>query len=222
MKILLIEDDQKIGSTLKRCLEDDCYVVDWATSGCKGSFWARTNKYDLIILDYVLPEKDGKIICKEIRSDEIHTPIIMLTIRFEVEEKVNLFNLGVDDYITKPDSYQELKARIRAILRREPEIKESVINVSDVCINVSSGDVLHCGKNIYFTRKEFLVIKYLAERKNQIVSRAELMEGAWDINVDTFSNSIEMHVSNIRRKFRECGQAEILVTVSGRGYRLVE
>ena len=222
MKILLIEDDERTGANLKRCLEEDCCIVDWAKDGSKGSFWARTNKYDIILLDFLLPKKNGEDVCKEVRADRNNTPIIMLTVRFEISEKVNLLDIGVDDYLTKPYSYHELRARIRAILRRKPTVKETILVINELRINILSNDVTYCGENIYLTKKEFLLLKYLAERKNQVITRANLTEGAWDINAECFSNAIEMHISNIRKKLRKYTKTCVIKSVPGRGYKVVE
>ncbi len=222
MKILLIEDDQKTGFLLKKYLEQDCYVVDWTKNGTKGSFWARTNNYDLIILDYVLPEKNGKKICTEIRNENIDTPIIMLTIKFDINDKVDLFNSGVDDYLVKPYSYQELKARIKALLRRKPTIKSNIININMLVINTNKNQVRYNNNDVYLRRKEFLILKYLAENRGNIISRAELMEKVWDINADAFSNTIESHILNLRKKFKKITNTKIIITVPGRGYIINE
>lgn len=222
MKLLLIEDDKKTGELLKRCLEQDCYVVDWVKEGGKGSYMARINNYDLIILDYVLPEKNGKTICEEIRSEDINTPIIMLTIRFETEDKVNLFESGIDDYLTKPYSYKELKARIKAILRRKPIIQNNTIKIKGLSINSNKNKVKYNNVDIYFRRKEFLLLKYLAENKGDVLSRGDLIEHVWDMNADAFSNTIETHILSIRKKLEKITNIKFIITVPGRGYKICD
>lgn len=222
MKLLLIEDEKELAESLKQNLEAECFTVDWAENGEKGSFMARTNDYDIILLDYIMPIKKGDRVCKEIREDGKDTPIIMLTVKSEISSKINLFNLGVDDYITKPFSYRELTARLRAILRRPKKIKSDTTTIGDIVIDPWAQEVRNINnkKQIYLTRKEFMLLEYLSMNQGKIVSRGTLMEHAWDMNADPFSNTIESHILNLRRKIKKLTQKKIIKTIHNRGYRI--
>lgn len=222
MKLLLIEDEEELAQTLKQNLEAECFAVDWAENGDQGSFMARTNDYDIILLDYVMPGKNGDRVCTEIRKDGKDIPIIMLTVKSEISEKVNLFNLGVDDYITKPFSYKELMARIKAILRRPKNIKNEILTIEDIIIDPSAQEIRSTNnkKQIYLTRKEFMLFEYMARNQGKILSRGTLMEHVWDMNADPFSNTIEAHVLNIRRKLTQLTKKKIIKTIHNRGYRI--
>ena len=222
MKILLIEDEQELADSLKQNLEADCYVVDFAENGEKGSFMARTNHYDIIILDYVMPGKNGAEVCKEIRDDGKDVPIVMLTVKSEIDIKINLFNLGADDYILKPFSYRELVARLEAILRRPKKIQNDIIKIGDIIIDKEAQEVRNQDNNkkVYLTRREFMLLEYLARNEGKIVSRSTLMEYVWDMNADPFSNTIESHILNVRRKLEKITKKKLIDTVPGRGYKM--
>jgi len=222
MKILLVEDEQELADSLKHNLEAECYAVDWAPDGEKGSFMARTNEYDVIILDYIMPKKDGAQVCEEIRKDGKDTPIIMLTVKSELSAKINLFNLGADDYLTKPFSYEELLARLKAILRRPKKIQNEVITIGDIAIDPANQEVKNkkTDKTIYLTRREFMLFEYLARHKGSIVSRGSLMEHVWDMNADPFSNTIESHILNVRRKLEKLTTKKLIETIPSRGYKI--
>ena len=222
MKILLIEDEKDLADSLKQNFEAECFAVDWAEDGEKGSFMARTNDYDIILLDYVLPEKNGAQVCKEIRDDERDTPIVILTVKSELPIKINLFNLGADDYIVKPFSYQELLLRMKAILRRPKRIESETVKTKDIIIDPDNQEVRNQNNNkkVHLTRREFMLLEYLARNKGKIISRGSLMEHVWDMNVDPFSNTIESHILNLRRKIEKITPKKIIHTIPGRGYRI--
>lgn len=218
MKILIIEDDISVRNVLRLSLETRGFVVDEAEDGELGSYLARTNAYDVILLDNVLPKKMGGHVCKEIRETHISTPIIMLSSKQEVLTKINLLNSGADDYVTKPFSFEELLARLRAILRRPQESRHPKLKFKDLEIDFISQTVKRNNKDIYFTRKEFALLEFLIQEKDTIVSRGQILEHVWDMSVDPFSNTIETHIMNLRKKLKDTKR--ILITaIPGRGYK---
>ncbi|KPJ56434.1 transcriptional regulator [Parcubacteria bacterium DG_74_2] len=220
MRILLVEDNKEIIKFLKPCLEAENFVVDAAEDGAKGSFLARTNDYDLIILDYVLPKKDGACVCQEIRSRGKNMPIIMLSVKSEIEDKVKLLNIGADDYLTKPFSFEELLARIKALLRRPEKIENDILMVDDLVLDKNKQMVTRGKKEIYLTRKEFALLEYLMKNQGIVLSRGMIMEHVWDMNIDPFSNTVETHILNLRRKIEPKNASQLIHTISGRGYRI--
>lgn len=217
MKILVIDDDKNIAKFLKQALEEECFEVDVADNGERGCFLGKTNEYDLLILDYALPKKDGKTVCRELRADGQSYPILMLSVQSNPMTKADLLNTGADDYLSKPFSFEELLARVKALLRRPQNISESKIRIAGIEIDVDSQTVRKNGKEITLTPKEFMLLEYLAINKDKVISRAKILEHVWDMNADMFSNSIEAHISNIRKKI---GDNSIIKSVSGRGYKV--
>jgi DNA-binding response OmpR family regulator len=219
MKILIIEDDMSVRNVLRLSLEAKGFVIDEAEDGEIGSYLARTNTYDIIILDNVLPKKMGGHICKEIREANIETPIIMLSSKAEVLTKVDLLNKGADDYVTKPFSFEELLARLSAITRRPKQLKVKKIFIKDIEIDLTSQILIKSGREIYLTRKEFALLEFLVEQKNKVVSRGEILERVWEMSIDPFSNTIETHILNLRKKLKD-SKKRLIVAVPGRGYRI--
>jgi DNA-binding response OmpR family regulator len=220
MRILLVEDDESILNTLRVRLKSEGYSVDTEKDGIKGSFLARTNNYDVIILDYILPRKGGDKICQEVRSRGTTTPIIMISVQTELPARVELLNLGADDYITKPFPFEELLARIRAMLRRPAQLKEEILSIDDLVLDSPRCLVERAGRKIKLTRKEFALLEYLLRHKGTALSRGTLMEHVWDIHGDLFSNTIETHILNLRKKLRRPGGKKLIHTISGRGYKI--
>ncbi|MFA5163551.1 MAG: response regulator transcription factor [Patescibacteria group bacterium] len=218
MKILLIEDDPEISQLLKASLRAANFTVEIASDGERGSFLARVNKYKLIILDYNLPKMDGLAVCREIRNEDRETPIIMLSVRSEIKDKLDLFQAGVDDYLSKPFSFSELLARIQAILRRPRKRQDEMIRVQDIELNLDTNIVKQGGKEIYLGNKEFALLRYLLERPSQLISREMIREEVWGDNCDPFSNTIETHILKLRRKLDRGHR--LITTIPGRGYRL--
>lgn len=219
MKILIIDDDISIRNVLRIGLEEKSFAVDLAEDGDQGSFMARTNDYDLIILDNVLPKKMGGHVCKEIRENGKHCPIIMLSAKSEVLTKIEILNLGADDYMTKPFSFEELLARMNALLRRPKLITEEEIKIKDIILNRKRQMAFRNQKELYLTKKEFGILEQLALNKNLTVSRGQIMKHVWDDSGDPFSNSIDTHVLNIRKKIGDKGK-RLIESIPGRGYRL--
>jgi DNA-binding response OmpR family regulator len=220
MRILVIEDEEGIASFLKAGLESEYFAVDVVEDGEKGSFQARTNDYDMIILDNMLPKKNGAEVCEEIRRSGKTTPIIMLSARAELGIKVELLNKGADDYVTKPFSLEELLARIRALLRRPTTMTSEVLQTDDLVVDTKQHTIKRGGKEIYLTKKEFMLLELLLKKKGSVVSRGTIMEHVWDMNVDPFSNTIESHILNLRKKIATDGGRDLISTLPGIGYKI--
>lgn len=220
MRVLVIEDEEGIARFLKAGIESEYFAVDVAEDGEKGSYLARTNDYDIIILDNMLPKKSGSEVCDDIRMDGKNTPIIMLSARAEMSAKVELLNKGADDYLTKPFSLEELLARMRALLRRPSHVSSEVIEIDDLIMDTKKHTTTRNGKEIYLTRKEFMLLEYLLRHKGSVVSRGMILEHVWDINVDPFSNTVESHILNIRKKINGEKGKNLIHTLPGGGYKI--
>jgi DNA-binding response OmpR family regulator len=220
MKILIIDDDKEIIKFLKPSLESEFYVVDVASDGEKGSFMARTNHYDLIILDYMMPKQNGLEVLKELRQDKVQSYIIALTVKSELKDKSNLFNAGVDDHLSKPFLFEELLLRIKAISKRPPLKENKILCLDDLKVDIDSQEVYRNKRKIYLTRKEFCLLQYFLSNINRVLSRALILENVWDINADPFSNTIESHVLNLRKKIEVPNKTKLIHTIAGRGYKM--
>lgn len=219
MRILLIEDEKDIAEFIKINLTAEFYTVDIALDGERGSFLARTNDYDLIICDYILPKQNGPEVVKEIREENKDVPIIILSVKSEISSKVDLFNLGVDDYLTKPFLFEELLAHIKAILRRPIKRENPILKIDDLLLDTDKHLVKRGRQVITLTKKELSLLEYLIKNRGRVMSRVMIMEHIWDANADPFSNTIESHITNLRRKINLPGKKELIHTVSGRGYK---
>ena len=219
MKILIIEDEAPIANFIKISLESQLYVVDVARDGERGAFLGRSGGYDLIILDYLLPKKNGLEIVKEIRYSK-KTPIIMLTVCGDFDCKKQAFDCGIDDFLTKPFLLEELFLRIRALLRRPPQILGDILRVDTLVMNLGRHTVRRKNRIINLTRKEYAVLEHLMLHRGEIRSREIIMENAWDINSDPFSNTLDTHIANLRRKINPNKEIELIHTFSGQGYKI--
>lgn len=219
MKILIIEDEDSIRRVLRKGLENRCFTVDTASDGERGSFLGRTEKYDLILLDNILPKKHAINVCQEIREERPHVPILILSAKSESTEKVNLINSGADDYITKPFSFEELLARIQALLRRPRHIEVEKLTAGTIELDSRSQEVQQNSKKIYLTKKEYTLLEYLMRKKGTVVSRTDILEKVWDLDTDPFSNTIETHIRNVRLKLGDVSK-KIIKNIPGRGYVL--
>jgi two-component system OmpR family response regulator len=220
MKILLIEDDEHIRDGLSYALKQENHTVDTSPDGADGSFMARSFAYDAIILDYSLPKKDGLAVCHDIRSAGKKTPILFLSVISDADTKLAAFNAGADDYITKPFSFQELHARLRAVFRRPAITSGSVVSVDDLTLDADQYLVMRSNTPISLTRKEFGLLEFLMHHKGTVVSRALLMEHVWTADSDPFSNTVETHMRNLRKKIDIGNKKKLIVTVPGRGYMI--
>jgi DNA-binding response OmpR family regulator len=221
MRILIVEDEKKVREVLRKGLEADCFSVDEAVDGEKGLSLARINDYDLLVLDNLLPKKTGVEICQELRTAGKSMPILILSVKTETTTKVELLNAGADDYLIKPFSFAELLARIHALLRRPKQITSEVLTSSDLKLDSKQHMVKLADRDVYLTRKEFMLLEYLMRNPGVVLSRAMIMEHVWDMNTDPFSNTIESHILSLRRKIEHDGQPKFIQTVPGRGYRFV-
>jgi len=220
MRLLIVEDQPELLSSLKARLQEECFVIDTAMDGVQGSFLGRTNDYDIIVLDNHLPKKNGIEVCKDIRTSNKQVPIIILSVLNDPAQKVDLLEAGADDYLTKPFSFPELMARIRAILRRPQEITSHIIEIDDLILDSHRHEIHRGGKEIYLTKKEFMLLEYLMRNIGRVVSRGDILEHVWDVNADPFSNTIETHILALRKKIDKAPRRKLIHTVSGRGYKI--
>ena len=220
MKLLIIEDDRDISEFLKTCFEAESYAVDVVHDGAEGSYAARTNEYSAILLDYSLPKKNGVIITQEIRAAGKSTPIIFITVIGELGRKIDAFEKGADDYITKPFSFEELRARVRAITRRPRKIEGKIIQIGDITLNKEKQIVERNNVAIYLTRKEFNLLEYLMSNQDVVLSRGMIMEHVWNADSDPFSNTIESHILNLRKKINAGRPNDLIRNIPGRGYMI--
>ncbi len=222
MRILLIEDEQRLSDIIKQGLTEQGYAVDQAFDGEEGQFLAESEAYDVIILDLMLPKKDGITVCKELRSKNIRTPIIMLTAKNKVEDKVSGLVTGADDYLTKPFDFAELTARIQALIRRNYKQSESKITVADLKIDSITHKVTRNGDVIDLTPKEFAILEILALHQNEVVTRTQIIEHTWDYNFDTMSNVVDVFMATLRKKVDGGTRQKLIQTVHGVGYKLTD
>jgi len=220
MKILAVEDEKKIADFLKKSLKEEGFVVDIAEDGEQGVYMARINQYDMIILDNLLPKKNGLEVCKELREKGKTMPILMLSVKSDTNTKVELLNAGADDYLSKPFSFEELLARIHALLRRQKPITKEVLRIGNIVLDTKRCIVTIDKKRVHLTHKEFALLEYLMRNKGIVLSRGMIMEHVWDMNADPFSNTIESHIRSLRRKIDDCKKNKLIHTVSGRGYKI--
>ena len=200
MRILLVEDEPSAATMLAKGLREEAYAVDVAADGETAQAQAFVNDYDLIILDVVLPGKDGFKICRELRASGLTIPVLMLTARDAVEDRIEGLDSGADDYLPKPFDFDELLARVRALLRRRPALYPEVITVGDLSVDTRSRRVTRNGQNIDLTAKEYALLEYLARRAGEVVSRGDIAEHVWDESYDPFSKVIEVFIQRLRRK----------------------
>lgn len=221
MRILVIEDNKEVSDFLKTSLEAECFAVDVAEDGERGAYLGRINSYDVIILDNVLPKKSGKEVCVSIKEKNKDVPILMLSVKADIPTKVELLEIGADDYMSKPFSFVELLARIRALLRRPQQVESEIMRWGEISLDEKKHSVKRGEEEIYLTRKEFMLLEYLMKRRGEVVSRGDLAEHVWDMNLDPFSNTIEAHIRNLRKKMKGKNKKDVVVTIPGRGYKVV-
>ena len=220
MRILVVEDEPRMASVIARGLREQSYAVDVAQDGGDGLYQCSINDYDLIVLDVLLPQRDGFQVCRELRARGTATPVLMLTARAAVDDRITGFEAGADDYLTKPFSFRELLARIHALLRRDSHLLPDEIEIGDLIINSSSHRVSRAGSSIQLTAKEYALLEYLARRVGQLVSRADIAAHVWDNDFDPFSNTIEVYMNRLRKKIDDGHLTKLLHTRRGEGYIL--
>jgi DNA-binding response OmpR family regulator len=220
MRILIIEDELKLSKALKSNLESEAYTVDVESDGELGLYRAKTNDYDAILLDDMLPGKRGYEICRALRSSGRMAPILLMSVQSGADRRVSLLDDGADDYLEKPFSYAEISARLRALLRRPRTMVAPTLRVGDLILDEDSSLVMRDGEAIYLTTKEFALLQYLMRHADRLVSRAMIMEHVWTADADAFSSMIETHIHNLRRKIEKAGMKKLIYTISGRGYMM--
>jgi two-component system copper resistance phosphate regulon response regulator CusR len=219
MRILLVEDDPGIARFVTKGLREQSYAVDAVTDGEAALYQAAINTYDLIILDVMIPRRDGFQVCRELRAEGQKVPILMLTAKDAVEDRIAGLDFGADDYLTKPFEFRELLARLRALLRRSGDLRASRIVVGDLVLDPAAQTVSRDGTDIPMTSKEYALLEYLARNAGRVVGRAEIAEHVWDESFDPFSNLIEVYMNRLRRKI-DSGGNPMLHTRRGAGYVL--
>ena len=220
MRLLLVEDDARIARFVAKGLREQAYAVDVAGTGDDALYQAAINTYDLVILDVMIPGRDGFAVCRELRKSGQRMPILMLTARDAVEDRITGLDHGADDYLTKPFEFRELLARLRALLRRSGELRPAKITVADLVLDTAAQSASRTGRNITLTAKEYALLEFLARNAGRVVGRAEIAEHVWDETFDPFSNLIEVYVNRVRRKIDADSSRPLLHTRRGAGYLL--
>lgn len=222
MRILIVEDDKKVAAFIKQGLKEELYAADICHDGEEALYYSGVNQYDLIILDVMLPKKNGFDVCRELRRRSIHTPILMLTARTHLEDKVRGLQEGADDYLTKPFAFEELLARIQALLRRTQDYKANTLKVGDLELNPMSRKVTRAGKTITLTGKEYALLEYLMRNKGRIITQSMIIEHVWDMNYEGLSNVVNVYINHLREKIDKDFSDKYIHTVRGMGYRIDE
>ncbi|MDX8389048.1 MAG: response regulator transcription factor [Mariprofundaceae bacterium] len=221
MKMLVVEDEERLAHFIQKGLREEGHAVDVAYDGEEGEFLAEVNDYDLIILDIMLPKKNGIVVCREIRNQGIAAPVLMLTARDTVEDKVRGLDAGADDYLSKPFEFQELLARVRALLRRRSESKAPILKIADLELDPLSRRVTRSNQPMRLTTKEYALLEYMMRNPDKVLSRTLIGEHVWDMNFDPESNVIDVYVSHLRNKVDK-GHTPLIHTMRGQGYILSE
>jgi len=219
MRILVIEDERKIASFIKRGLREEGYTVDTAFDGEEGYRLTAENEYDLVILDVMLPKRDGISLCRQMRQDGMAAPVLMLTAKDSVQDKVKGLDAGADDYLTKPFAFEELLARIRALLRKGVR-QVTRLQAGDLVLDVAAHTATRSGKEIVLTMKEYSLLEYLVRNAGKVVTRTMIAEHVWEIDFDTSTNIIDVYINYLRNKIDSGYDKKLIQTVRGRGYMI--
>jgi DNA-binding response OmpR family regulator len=222
MRVLVVEDEHKIANSIKKGLEQESYAVDLAFDGEYGFDLASTEDYDLVILDLMLPKLDGVEVCKALRKENIHTPVLMLTAKGELDDRVNGLNAGADDYLVKPFAFAELLARIKALTRRPKQTLDAVLKVGDLTLDTLSYQVKRAGEEIKLSKKEFALLEYLMRYQGKILTKNQIINHVWDYDADVLPNTVEVYVGYLRNKIdnKFKGKPKLIHTVRGFGYKI--
>ena len=220
MRILVVEDEQRIANTIKKGLEQERYAVDVAYDGESGYDLAMLEEYDCIVLDVMLPKMNGVQICAMLRKNAIHIPILMLTAKSQTEDVVMGLNNGADDYLTKPFSFDELVARIKALSRRPHKTQPLILSSGSITLNTQKYTVLNNKKIIPLSKKEFAVLEYLLKNKGTVLSKEQITTHVWDYDADILPNTVEVTIANIRKKMGEKGTMTFIRSIRGFGYSI--
>lgn len=219
MKILVVEDNQKLASNIKEGLEQEGFAVDCVYDGLTAEKHLLMNRdYDVVVLDLMLPGKDGVAVCRAWREHEVMVPVLMLTARDATDDKVKGLDSGADDYLAKPFAFEELVARVRALMRRPAISEPTVLKVGNIMLNTVSRKVERDSKEVVLTLKEYMVLEYLMRNTDKVITRDTLYAHAWDHADNAFSNTVNVHIKNLRQKLHDDGQ--LIQTIRGVGYRM--
>ena len=220
MRILLIEDEKRLSAVVKKGLVENGFAVDQVYDGEEGQYLAETEQYDLVILDIMLPKVDGLTVCRVLREKGIKVPVLMLTAKTTIEDKVAGLDTGADDYLTKPFSFLELRSRVHALIRRSSKETSPVIKIADLELDPVNRTVARAGEHVPLTPKEFSFLEFLVRHKNEVITRTQISEHVWDINYESMSNVIDVFMATLRRKVDKKSRVKLIHTVHGVGYRL--
>ncbi|MBI1886221.1 MAG: response regulator transcription factor [Chloroflexi bacterium] len=220
MRVLVVEDERRIADFIGKGLSEQGYGVDIAYDGDEALHWVDVAAFDVIILDVMLPVRDGLEVCRTLRETGLRTPILMLTARDAVEDRVRGLDSGADDYLVKPFAFAELMARIRALTRREPAATGTVLRVGDLVLDTTTREVSRPGQHIELTTKEYALLEYLMRHPNQVLTRTMIAEHVWNYDFDNATNVIDVHIRNLRRKIDDPLPTKLIHTVRGAGYRI--
>lgn len=221
MKILVVEDDRKVAGFIEQGLREEGYAVDVAPNGNEATTLAHVNDYDLVLLDVMLPEKNGLQVAAELRREGRHTPILMLTARDATEDVVRGLDAGADDYLAKPFKFDELLARVRALVRRGGAGRTELLSYGPIELDRLKHKVKVKGRKLELTPKEFQLLEHFLLRPEEVLRRTELLEKVWDLHFDPESNVVDVHVGNLRRKLKQATGSDVVETIRGVGFRLV-
>ena len=220
MRLLVIEDEKKVASFIKKGLEEEHYAVDIAEDGETGLYMAEVNEYDLIVLDLMIPKIDGLEVLKRIRANKNNVPVLILTARDSVEDRVKGLDGGCDDYLTKPFAFIEFLARLRALLRREKLEKEPFLRIADLTLSLVTHKVTRNGQEIELTSKEYALLEYLMRNPEKVLTRAMIAEHVWDYHFDSLTNVIDVYVNYLRKKVDRDYEPKLIHTIRGVGYTM--
>jgi len=222
MRVLLVEDEKKVASFIKKGLEEHGYAVDLASDGKIGLAMALDQLHDLVILDINLPEIDGLSVLRQIRDKQVVTPVLLLTIRATIEDKVIGLDTGADDYLSKPFSFEELMARVRALLRRRSDSKTPLLKVADLSLDPAARQVFRDGNRIELTSKEFAILEYFMRNAGRVLTRSMIINHAWDYDYEAETNMVDVYINYLRKKMDAAYQPKLLHTIRGTGYVMRE
>lgn len=222
MRVLVVEDEHKIANSLKKGLEQEYFAVDVAFDGTTGFDLAASEEYDLIILDRLLPGIDGAEICKKLRDKQIHTPILLLTAKGQIADRVEGLNAGADDYLTKPFAFEELLARVKALTRRPRELMGAVLKVEDLTLNTVTYEVIRAGTIITLSSKEFSLLEYLMRHVNKVITKDQIINHVWDYEANILPNTVEVYIKLLRNKIDKpfTNKKALIQTIRGFGYKI--
>ena len=224
MRVLVVEDEHKIANSIKKGLEQESYAIDIAYDGEMGFDMATTEEYDVMILDLMLPKMDGMEVCKKLREESVHTPILILTAKGTTDDKVEGLNAGADDYLAKPFAFNELLARIKALSRRPKETLDTVLTVGDLSLNSLTYKIERDGNDIRLSKKEFALLEYMIRNKDKVLTKDQIINNVWDYDADVLPNTVEVYIGYLRNKVDKPFKVKtpLIRTVRGFGYMITD